>query len=70
VALRRRKRADLPPMAEGDVYARSYGERSDEVSNVKPVPREETEAEQAAKRLTDRDLRDAFRARLDRREEP
>jgi hypothetical protein len=56
-------------MEEGDVYARSYGDRSDDVSNVKPIPREEPTDEEAAKRLTDRDLRDAFRTRLDKRED-
>ena len=54
-------------MAEEEVYARSYGERSDEVTNVK---RREPEPEpQRAPRLSDRSLRDAFRARLERREE-
>ena len=56
-------------MGEGDVYARSYGDRSDDVSNVKPVAREEPPVEEAAKRLSDRDLRDAFRARLDKRDD-
>lgn len=66
MALLRRRRKDLPPLAEEEVYARSYGERSDDVSNVKPVPaREEPKP---AKRLTDRGLRDAFRTRLDRRD--
>jgi hypothetical protein len=69
VALRRRKGSELPPMAEEDVYARSYGDRSDEVSNVKPIPREEPEEEKADARLTDRGLRDAFRSRLERRDD-
>jgi hypothetical protein len=56
-------------MGEGDVYARSYGDRSDDVSNVKPVPREEAPVDESAKRLSDRDLRDAFRTRLDKRED-
>jgi hypothetical protein len=65
--LRRRSRTELPPLAEADVYARSYGERSDDVTNVKPrAP--EPEPERPA-RLSDRALRDAFRARLEKREE-
>jgi hypothetical protein len=54
VALRRR-RTELPLLTEEEVYARSYGERSDDVTNGKP--------------LSDRALRDAFLARLDRRGE-
>jgi hypothetical protein len=67
--LRRRSRTELPPLAEDEVYARSYGERSDEVTNVRrrePEPEPERERE---KRLSDRSLRDAFRARLDRRDD-
>lgn len=65
--LRLRRRTELPPLAEAEVYARSYGERSDDVTNVKrlevpPEPERRT-------RLSDRALRDAFRARLDRRGE-
>lgn len=64
---RSRGRTELPPLAEADVYARSYGERSDEVTNVK---RREPEPEPArVPRLSDRSLRDAFRARLERRDE-
>jgi len=64
---RSRSRAELPPLAEEEVYARSYGERSDEVTNVK---RREPEPEpEATPRLSDRSLRDAFRARLERRDE-
>ncbi len=67
--LRRRSRGriELPPLAEEEVYARSYGERSDEVTNVKrrePVPEPAR-----GPRLSDRSLRDAFRARLERRDE-
>jgi hypothetical protein len=64
---RSRSRAELPPLAEEEVYARSYGERSDEVTNVKrrnPEPEPEP-----AKRMSDRALRDAFKSRLDRRDE-
>jgi hypothetical protein len=64
---RSRSRAELPPLAEEEVYARSYGERSDEVTNVRrrdPEP----EADRVP-RLSDRSLRDAFRARLERRDE-
>ncbi|HKT43577.1 MAG TPA: hypothetical protein VJQ85_02180 [Gaiellaceae bacterium] len=63
--LRRRSRAELPPLAEEEVYARSYGDRSDEVTNVK---RREPEPERP-KRMSDRALRDAFKARLEKREE-
>jgi hypothetical protein len=63
--LRRRSRTQLPPLAEDEVYARSYGERSDEVTNVK---RRDPEPE-PKKRISDRALRDAFKARLDRRDE-
>jgi hypothetical protein len=65
---RSRSRTELPPLAEEEVYARSYGERSDEVTNVKRREAEEPEAEPAP-RLTDRGLRDAFNARLERRYE-
>ncbi len=65
---RRRNRNDLPQLAEEEVYARSYGERSDEVTNVKPRAPEEPEPEQAP-RLSDRSIRDAFRARLERRDD-
>ena len=64
---RRRSRTELPPLGEEDVYARSYGERSDDVTNVRP--REpEAEPERPA-RLSDRALRDAFRARLEKRDD-
>jgi hypothetical protein len=65
---RSRNRTELPPLAEEEVYARSYGDRSDEVTNVKRREAEEPEAEQTP-RLTDRGLRDAFKARLERRDE-
>ena len=70
MALLRRRRKELPLLAEDDVRARSYGERSDDVTNVKPLQRSETETPPAdgAKRLTDRGLRAAFLARLDRRD--
>ena len=70
--LLRRRRTELRPLAEDEVYARSYGERSDDVTNVKrrePQPEPDPEPEQPARRLSDRALRDAFRARLDRRAE-
>ena len=63
----RRRRKELPPLAEDDVRTRSYGERSDEVTNVKPMERPEPQPFPAA-RLSDRGLRAAFRARLDRRD--
>lgn len=65
---RRRSRKELPQLAEEEVYARSYGERSDEVTNVKRQEPEEPEPEEAP-RLSDRSIRDAFRARLERRDE-
>lgn len=66
MAFLRRRSKDLPQLAEEEVYARSYGERSDDVSNVQPMsPRE---APKPQRRITDRGLRDAFRARLDKRE--
>jgi hypothetical protein len=65
VALLRRSRTELHALEEAEVYARSYGERSDDVTNVKPVP-PEPKAEE--RRLTDRKIRDAFRSRLDRRD--
>lgn len=66
--LRRRSKSELPPLAEEEVYARSYGDRSDEVTNVKrrdPEP----EPEQRAKRMSDRALRDAFKSRLEKRDD-
>ena len=62
----RRRRKELPQLAEEDVYARSYGERSDEVTNVMPRQPEEPEPVQVP-RLSDRSIRDAFRVRLERR---
>lgn len=65
--LRRRSRAELPPLAEEEVYARSYGDRSDEVTNVK---RRDPEPEpERPKRISDRALRDAFKSRLEKRDE-
>jgi hypothetical protein len=65
--LRRRSKAELPPLAEEEVYARSYGDRSDEVTNVK---RREPEPEpERPKRMSDRALRDAFKTRLEKRDE-
>jgi len=65
---RRRSRKELPELAEEEVYARSYGERSDDVTNVMPCPPREPEPVQAT-RLSDRSIRDAFRVRLERRGE-
>ena len=69
MAFLRRRPKELPQLAEEEVYARSYGDRSDEVSNVKPVPSREEEEAKPEKRLTDRGLRDAFRSRLDKRDD-
>jgi hypothetical protein len=66
VPLLRRRRRELPPLAEKDVYQHSYGERSDDVTNVKPLEQKPPEPEPGP-RLTDRALRAAFRVRLDRR---
>jgi hypothetical protein len=65
--LRRRSRIELPPLAEEDVYARSYGERSDDVTNVRP--RDPEPEPEKPPRLSDRALRDAFRARLEKRDD-
>ncbi|HEY2072671.1 MAG TPA: hypothetical protein VGG88_03770 [Gaiellaceae bacterium] len=66
---RRSRRTELPPLAEQEVYARSYGDRSDEVTNVKRRdPEPEPEAEKP-KKLSDRAIRDAFRARLEKRDD-
>jgi len=62
----RRSRKELPQLAEEDVYARSYGERSDDVTNVMPRQPDEPEPVQVP-RLSDRSIRDAFRVRLERR---
>jgi hypothetical protein len=63
----RRRRKELPQLAEEDVYARSYGERSDEVTNVMPRQPEEPDEPVQVPRLSDRSIRDAFRVRLERR---
>lgn len=68
MSLLRRRRNDPPPLDEADVLAHSYGDRSDEVTNVQPVPHEDPAPSEAERRLTDRKIRDAFRARLDRRD--
>ena len=65
--LLRRRRRELPPLAEDDVRRRSYGERSEDVTNVKPVVEQEEPKRQG--RISDRGLRAAFRTRLDRRDE-
>ncbi len=65
--LRSRRRTELPLLAEAEVYARSYGERSDDVTNVQR--RERPPKPEPLPRLTDRALRDAFRVRLERRDE-
>jgi hypothetical protein len=65
---RRRSRNELPQLAEEEVYARSYGERSDDVTNVQRRAPEEPEPAQAP-RLSDRSIRDAFRTRLERRDD-
>jgi hypothetical protein len=62
-----RRRKELPLLAEDDVRSRSYGERSDDVTNVKPMERREPPPMPEA-RLNDRRLRAAFRSRLDRRD--
>jgi len=62
---RRRRRHELQPIGEADAYAHSYGERSDDVTNVKAVEPEPVEEE--APRLTDRAIRNAFLSRLNKR---
>ena len=66
--LLRRRRTELRPLAEDEVYSRSYGWRSDEVTNVRPRDPEPEPDPEPVKRLSDRALRDAFRLRLDRRD--
>ena len=70
--LRRRRRRQLRQLGEAEAYARSYGQRSDEVSNVKAVERAEVELEEEEPpaRLSDRALRDAFLSRLAKRRRP
>jgi hypothetical protein len=71
VSLLRRKRKELHALGEADVYAHSYGDRSDDVTNVKRMPPEASAdgvESTTEPRLTDRKIRDAFRARLDRRD--
>lgn len=68
MSLLRRRRDVPPPLDEAEAYARSYGERSDEVTNVKPVPASAESEQDAERKLSDRSIRDAFRARLDRRD--
>ncbi len=68
--LRRRRRRQLRQLAEAEVYARSYGQRSEEVSNVKRLERIVVEPEAPPARLTDRSLRGAFLDRLERRRVP
>jgi hypothetical protein len=71
--LLRRRRRQLRQLGEAEAYARSYGQRSDEVSNVKAVERVEPEPEEVEEppaRLSDRALRDAFLSRLAKRRAP
>jgi hypothetical protein len=71
--LRRRRRRQLRQLGEAEAYARSYGQRSEEVSNVKAVERvaiEPGEDEEPPARLSDRALRDAFLSRLAKRRAP
>jgi hypothetical protein len=63
-----RRRKELPLLGEGDVRARSYGERSDDVMNVKPMEQPAPEPQPEGRGLTDRVLRAAFLARLERRD--
>jgi hypothetical protein len=70
--LLRRRRRQLRQLGEAEAYARSYGQRSDEVSNIKrvePVEVEDAAAEEEppSTRLSDRALRDAFLSRLAKR---
>ena len=68
--LLRRRRRQLRQLGEAEAYARSYGQRSDEVSNIKRVEPVEVEAEEEElppARLSDRALRDAFLSRLAKR---
>ncbi len=75
--LLRRRRRQLRQLGEAEAYARSYGQRSDEVSNIKRVEpvaveaaAEDKEEEPTSTRLSDRALRDAFLSRLAKRRGP
>jgi hypothetical protein len=72
--LLRRRRRQLRELGEAEAYARSYGQRSDEVSNIKRVEPVEAdvavEEESQSARLSDRALRDAFLSRLAKRRGP
>jgi hypothetical protein len=68
--LLRRRRRQLRQLGEAEAYARSYGQRSEEVTNVKPVERVDVvgdEEEPTPTRLNDRALREAFLSRLAKR---
>ena len=71
--LLRRRRRQLRQLGEAEAYARSYGQRSDEVSNIKrvePVEAPKEAEEEPPSRLSDRALRDAFLSRLAKRRAP
>jgi len=76
LGLLRRRRRQLRQLGEAEAYARSYGERSDEVSNIKRVEPVEVvdedgeDEEPPSTRLSDRALRDAFLSRLAKRRAP
>jgi hypothetical protein len=60
-----RRRARLHAIGEAEAYARSYGDRSDDIVSVEPVPAPEAEPVQATRgRISDAMLRRAFAARL------
>jgi hypothetical protein len=67
---RRRRRARFHPIGEAEAYARSYGDRSDDVVSVAPVPpptpplQQAQPARAARGRISDAMLRRAFAARL------
>ena len=67
---KRRRRPRLQTIGEAEAYARSYGDRSDDIVAVErvpppsPPPSPPPRVRPAAGRLTDATLRSAFLARL------
>jgi hypothetical protein len=66
---RRRRRPKLHAIGEAEAYARSYGDRSEDIVNVErvvppPPPEPPPRVRSPGGRLTDAALRSAFLARL------
>ncbi|MEN3343296.1 MAG: hypothetical protein V7644_2700 [Actinomycetota bacterium] len=60
----RRRRPRLHPIGEAEAYARSYGDRSEEVVSIERAPPAPRAVQEVPGRLTDAKLRGAFLARL------